>query len=768
MARVYILIHAFVVFPRVLYILAANADLLVPDDPSVQNPDRPPVKDDRAGVFTMTARQALLAIEEVHNGTVDCKTMLTERSLKLLFLKYENSVYTAQANLAIRTANLISDLLPTGSAKTLNISGDPVLKSHEEVLYSIVRNNLENDPLIMGSAIIFDNNSFVNNSFYAPYAYRNSNDSFIKVTDLSATWSYLHEAFVRLMRNKSHERPFPTRTTYFYPRRNSSYVQQRLSLTHQFVELIDGLWSRPYFECTTARAWLITYTSPILGNWDKNGPITFMGMTTIDIALTNVDINQCDKESGGQFQFEIFAGTHRCKNETTQCKFVSGQGFRAGSYRCVCKPGYYFPNVTAQNKYFNGSAIESAAADTSNSYHSNPDSFQCRQCQPGCDACVDDSPCIVTLNWPLRIALMSLTTVTIIAAIAIIVFIVYFRDLKVVKTASPHFLIIILAGCILQYCEILVEYPEPHDTLCTVRLWFRHIGFGLGFTSLLLKTWRISVIFRVKSAQKIKLTDRHLLQRLAPILSLYIVYLLAWSLAGPSHVIESTMPGDLKFDECSFDWWDHAILIFEMLFLFWGIHLCYNVRKAPSAFNESKFISWSIYNLTVVTFFLKMTRLFIGDLAGPDMIYLLEFFRVQLSVSVLLGLVFVPKIVRVIKGRGDVFDTSGRIASVKGAALNMTGQSSEGTVNLSAENEDLKEEIRKLYGQLQQMKTANMEAGNRHLGRSASILFGGSTPSLLNSTANNNGSFACLVNSGVKEKRQQRFSPAAELVSDFV
>ena len=43
-------------------------------------------------------------------------------------------------------------------------------------------------------------------------------------------------------------------------------------------------------------------------------------MTTIDIALTNVDINQCDKSSGGQFQFEIFAGTHRCKNETTQVR----------------------------------------------------------------------------------------------------------------------------------------------------------------------------------------------------------------------------------------------------------------------------------------------------------------------------------------------------------------------------------------------------------------------------------------------------------------
>ena len=38
-----------------------------------------------------------------------------------------------------------------------------------------------------------------------------------------------------------------------------------------------------------------------------------------------------------------------------------------------------------------------------------------------------------------------------------------------------------------------------------------------------------------------------------------------------------------------------------------------------------------------------------------------------------------------------MFDTSGRIASVKGAALNMAAAgTSEGTVNLSQENEDLK------------------------------------------------------------------------------
>ena len=44
------------------------------------------------------------------------------------------------------------------------------------------------------------------------------------------------------------------------------------------------------------------------------------------------------------------------------------------------------------------------------------------------------------------------------------------------------------------------------------------------------------------------------------------------------------------------------------------------------------------------TFPFFLSRIFIGDLAGPDFLYLLEFFRVQLSVSVLLGLVFVPKV----------------------------------------------------------------------------------------------------------------------------
>lgn len=109
---------------------------------------------------------------------------------------------------------------------------------------------------------------------------------------------------------------------------------------------------------------------------------------------------------------------------------------------------------------------------------------------------------------------------------------------------------------------------------------------------------RISVIFRVKSAQKIKLTDRHLLQRLAPILALYVVYLLAWSLAGPSHVVEMKMPGDLKFHECSFDWWDHAILICKL-----NLGLIHSTQKKKQ--NKKKYND-NNKNYKEVTFFLRL------------------------------------------------------------------------------------------------------------------------------------------------------------------
>ena len=41
-----------------------------------------------------------------------------------------------------------------------------------------------------------------------------------------------------------------------------------------------------------------------------------------------------------------------------QCVPIHGLGFRRGSYKCVCKDGFYFPDLKAKHKYYNGSEIE--------------------------------------------------------------------------------------------------------------------------------------------------------------------------------------------------------------------------------------------------------------------------------------------------------------------------------------------------------------------------------------------------------------------------
>lgn len=45
-----------------------------------------------------------------------------------------------------------------------------------------------------------------------------------------------------------------------------------------------------------------------------------------------------------------------------QCIPIEGLGFRRGSYKCVCNDGYYFPDISVNPRYYNGSEIESEYA----------------------------------------------------------------------------------------------------------------------------------------------------------------------------------------------------------------------------------------------------------------------------------------------------------------------------------------------------------------------------------------------------------------------
>ncbi|XP_038068972.1 probable G-protein coupled receptor CG31760 [Patiria miniata] len=492
----------------------------------------------------------------------------------------------------------------------------------------------------------------------------------------------------------------------------------------------DGHWSAPYYDCGGGDIWMITYTVPFLGSYE-NGSYYFKGTSGLDIDLRSIDINQCpedpDEDKSNNKEKNIFAGSDKCNNDTQVCQFIPDQGFRRGSYHCVCRKGFYFPSPADPGEnYYNGSSIEAEydrllAGNTTRYYE-----MICKPCGPGCDECVDGRSCRYAHNWTVRTVLLIIQCITIGCTLPLFVFTIYNREVKVVKAASPVLLRIILLGSLFLYCPVLVSYYEPTVATCMLLQWFKEVGFSILFGAVLLKTWRISVVFRVRSAARVRITDIDLIKRLGLIVFIAIFYLIVRTAIAPPKVETGISLSNLKAEQCSYDWWDYAANIAELLLLLWGVRLCYVVRKAPSEFNESRFISWAIYNETMLSLFLCVATFFLQDLANPDLLYIIWFLYGQLTTTVVLALLFGSKIYLVSQGKGD--KTESRVKTATTAFRQRTWDNSLSSQGLMAKTsssemekplnqKDIEDELKRLYTQLEQLKTRNMVVGNPHLTR---------------------------------------------------
>lgn len=77
----------------------------------------------------------------------------------------------------------------------------------------------------------------------------------------------------------------------------------------------------------------------------------------------------------------------------------------------------------------------------------------------------------------------------------------------------------------------------------------------------MLNFYRVSLTYRVKSAHKVKLTDKQLLQWMVPILLVMLIYLGTWTLSAPPHAKVIADSNGLEFYQCSYNWWDHSLAI---------------------------------------------------------------------------------------------------------------------------------------------------------------------------------------------------------------
>lgn len=645
--------------------------------------------------------------------------------------QYGKNRFKQQALVAVNRANFLTRIWKEAEPEVLN---------SEYLFYTQVRNFVEGDDEIFAAGNCYDYMEFKDYYLFCPYAYR-MEDGRINVKDLSVEYDYLgntSEFFysARVNAGKLQNFNFTNGTTQLRYNKTDYYATQidsSITVTYE-----DGHWSKPYFDCGGGDIWMMTYTVPFFGY--KNGTFKFKGTSGIDIDLDKVDIDQCPQPDDAK-EPNVFAGSARCKPETTKCEPLRGLGFKRGSYKCVCKDGFYFPYLDHPEKYFNGSEIENEyekkTKGVENKYD-DPYSYQCFMCEPGCVTCEDPSPCVLTLNWILRSILLAVSILILCGIPLLVWFTFQYRDVKVLKAASPVLMRIILLGAFFLYCPLIVGYFEASVVTCILRFWFREIGFSISYGALLLKTWRISVVFRVRSAQRVKISDGDLIKRLLLITLVCAAYLTARTIAGTPRVTEGKHVNGLKTYQCSSDWWDHSAAIAELLFLLWGVRLCIVVRKAPSEFNESRFISWAIYNETLLSLFLNVSMIFLQDPfpANPDLMYLVIFIHIQLTTTVTLTFLFGSKMYLVYKYRGKG-ESNGNHATMlnKGSKPTFNAKHS---VNLGSSfsnnancynytdrqdetecesllEKDIQEEFRRLYTQLETLKQRNMKIGNRHL-----------------------------------------------------
>ncbi|XP_036452870.1 probable G-protein coupled receptor 158 [Colossoma macropomum] len=473
-------------------------------------------------------------------------------------------------------------------------------------------------------------------------------------------------------------------------------------------------WSAPYLECeggSFVPHWLLTLSSGIYAPGTDAAAPEFRGVVRVDVNLQDEDIDQCSSSGW-------FAGTHRCNLTTMECKPVPGHGFVLDKYKCQCKRGFYSPSRVALN---------GVSKSEQGLYSDEPSdvSVRCLPCREGCSFCRDDSPCLAQEDGVLRVAVASFQGLCMLLDFISMPVVYHFRRNKRIKSSGLILLEAILAGAVLLYFPVMILYFQPSVFRCILLRWVRLLGFATVYGTVILKLYRVLKVFLSRTAQRIPyMTSWRVLRLLTAILLVVLWFLVAWTLAmcqstdiHHALVDVGVTPEGLHFNMCLLDRWDYMMAVAEFLFLLWGVYLCYAVRTVPSAFHEPRYMAVAIYNELLISAIFHIIRFTLAPGLHPDWMLMLFFVHTHLTVTVTLGLLLIPKFLFTGTHMQDDIATEAYEDELdmgrSGSYLNNSITSAWSEHSLDPE--DIREELKKLYGQLEIYKRKKMLANNPHL-----------------------------------------------------
>ncbi|KAJ3323443.1 hypothetical protein HDU76_013627 [Blyttiomyces sp. JEL0837] len=308
-----------------------------------------------------------------------------------------------------------------------------------------------------------------------------------------------------------------------------------------------------------------------------------------------------------------------------------------------------------------------------------------------------------TAKTAMRYAFDAIVAICSLFTVILLIYMLFSMNFKIFKAASPRFLAVIIIGANVSYMSIWLfsQYPMT-DASCVTYVWLKYMGFATVFGSLLLKTYRISIIFsKKKSNVNVKnLNDTVLFVMMLVFMGLWAALLAIWTLIPserPKLVIDSvasiakngTILAFNQTPHCEFGDYNFICLGAMVITLAFGVFLTYSVRDTPSAFNESKWIAMALYNWVVIGIVLNaITNFAVKD---PDVIFVMEALNVIITQTGVAGFLFVPKMIEIVAGRGNensTFQSSGTSSNPTTGTTSSMNVSSKTDLGIP-ENRDL-------------------------------------------------------------------------------
>uniref|UniRef100_A0A1A7YD88 Glutamate receptor, metabotropic 4 n=1 Tax=Iconisemion striatum TaxID=60296 RepID=A0A1A7YD88_9TELE len=295
-------------------------------------------------------------------------------------------------------------------------------------------------------------------------------------------------------------------------------------------------------------------------------------------------------------------------------------------------------------------------------YQYQADTYTCKMCHFNMRPNENHTGCvptpIVKLEWssPWAVIPVLIAVLGIMATLFVVVTFIRYNDTPIVKASGRELSYVLLTGIFLCYATTFLMISSPDVGICSLRRIFLGLGMSISYAALLTKTNRIYRIFEQGtmslSAPKF----------IAPASQLVITFTLAsvqllgvciWFSVNTSKAVidyedqRTSNPamarGVLKCDISDLSL--ICLLGYSMLLMVTCTVYAIKTRGVPETFNEAKPIGFTMYTTCII--WLAFIPIFFGTSQSTDKMYIQTTtltISVSLSASVILGLLYMPKV----------------------------------------------------------------------------------------------------------------------------